>query len=729
MLKHAAKADAYTAAGKLPEAIIEYRNAIQAEPHAANVRVRLADAYVRHGEPAKALDEYVRAADTLPDAQLQLKAGTVLLGARRFDDAKIRAQKALSVDPKNVAAQILLANALAGMKDLDRAVAELQEAIEWDSGRSQTYTALGSIELSRGNQQSAEQAFKRAVELAPRSAAPHLALGSFYWSRAQWREADQELTEAVRVEPENAFAHRTIATFYIATSRRDLAETHLRRDLEITKNSAAAIALADFYVLSAKDQAARQVLEPLSRNSETSAVANARLAVLDGAAGHTAEADKRLDDILRAEPTQLTALVIKSRLLLSQGKVDDALKMAKAATDAHPEAAAAFSALGRGHVAKGNVGSAREAFREAIRLNPLATDAQIALARLELVSGSPERSISLAQDALKARPQSPEARLALVKALIARGELERAQTELKALLERFPGSAAVHIARGMLFGRQKNSVEARLEFERALQLEPDSLDAIGGLVALDLSFRKADAARARVDELSSKPAATPQALMLAARTHAAIGDLRASEQVLRRVVTTDSSYLPAYAALGQIYAKQGRVDEARAEFEALAQRDSTPVAALTMAGMMLEAQGKTDLARQRYERVIELDRSAPVAANNLAWIYAQSNINLERALELAQTARRGLPATPEVSDTLGFVYFRKGLLPQAIDAIQSAVQADAGNPEYQYHLGLALAKSGEKTAAAEHLSRALALNPEFDGSSDAREQLRSLRTP
>ena len=129
MLKHAAKADAYTAAGKLPEAIIEYRNAIQAEPHAANVRVRLADAYVRHGEPAKALDEYVRAADTLPDAQLQLKAGTVLLGARRFDDAKIRAQKALSVDPKNVAAQILLANALAGMKDLDRAVAELQEAI------------------------------------------------------------------------------------------------------------------------------------------------------------------------------------------------------------------------------------------------------------------------------------------------------------------------------------------------------------------------------------------------------------------------------------------------------------------------------------------------------------------------------------------------------------------------------------------------------------------------
>jgi tetratricopeptide (TPR) repeat protein len=232
-----------------------------------------------------------------------------------------------------------------------------------------------------------------------------------------------------------------------------------------------------------------------------------------------------------------------------------------------------------------------------------------------------------------------------------------------------------------------------------------------------------------VNEVSEKAGAPPQALMLAARTYAATGDLRTSEQLLRRVVTTDPTYLAAYALLGQLYAKQGRLDEALTEFDALAQRDSKPVAALTMTGIVLEAQGKGAAARERYERVIELDGSAPVAANNLAWMYAQSNDKLDRALELAQTARRGLPKTPEVSDTLGFVFYKKGLLPQAVDALRSAVEADAGNPGYQYHLGLALAKSGEKTAAAEHLTRALALKPDFDGSADAREQLRSLRTP
>jgi tetratricopeptide (TPR) repeat protein len=716
MLKHAANGDAYGSAGKLEEAIIEYRNALQAEPRAGAVRVKLAEVYFRHGEPGKGLDEYVRAADILPDPGLQLKTGSLLLAARRFDEAKVRAQNALNADPKNLAAQILLANALAGLKDLDGAVAELQQAIEWDPDHSQTYTSLGSIELGRGNQKSAEQAFKRAVELAPQSAASHLALGSYYWSTAQWTEAARELNEAVRVEPDNAFAHRTAATFYIATNRRDIAEAHLRRDLDITKSTAAAIALADYYVLEQKPEAARQTLEPLTKDPETLAVANTRLAVLDQATGHPAEAARRLDDVLRKEPTQLTALVIRSRLLLSQGKKDEALKVAKAATEAHSEAASAFSALGRVHVANGNIESAMEAFREAIRLNPLATDAQIALARLELASGGAQASVSLAQDALKAEPQNPEARLALVKGLIARGELERAQIELKTLIERFPNSAAVHTANGMLLGRQKKAIDARHAFERALQLRPDSLEAIGGLVAL-------------VDELSRKPAAAPPALMMAARIYAATGDPKMSEQLLRRVVTTDPSYLPAYAALGQVYAKQGRLDAAVAEFEALAQRDSKPVGALTMIGILLEAQGKSDAARERYERVIELNGSAPVAANNLAWIYAQSNNKLDRALELAQTARQGLPMMAEVSDTLGFVYYKKGLLSLAIDTLQTAVRADEGNPGYRYHLGLALAKSGEKAAAAQHLERALALKPDFDGSADAREQLKSLRTP
>ena len=177
MLKYAKSGDEYVAAGKNAEAIIQYRNALEKEPRAGDVRLKLADAYLKQGEAAKGVQEYIRAADVVPDTTVQLKAGAFLLMARRFDDAKVRAEKVLAAEPKNVDAQVLLANALAGLKDLDGAVSELEEAIQLNPDRSATYANLGQLELGRGRREAAEQAFKRAVELAPKSAAPHLALG------------------------------------------------------------------------------------------------------------------------------------------------------------------------------------------------------------------------------------------------------------------------------------------------------------------------------------------------------------------------------------------------------------------------------------------------------------------------------------------------------------------------------------------------------------------------
>src|SRR5262245_49630256 len=182
MLKYAKSGDTYAAAGKNAEAIIQYRNALDKEPKAGDVRLKLADAYLKQGEVAKGVQEYIRAADVVSDPAVQLKAGSLLLMAGRFDDAKVRAEKVLAADSKNVDAQVLLANSLAGLKDLDGAVSELEEAIQLNPDRSATYANLGQLELGRGNRDSAEQAFKRAVELAPKAAPSHLALASFYWS-------------------------------------------------------------------------------------------------------------------------------------------------------------------------------------------------------------------------------------------------------------------------------------------------------------------------------------------------------------------------------------------------------------------------------------------------------------------------------------------------------------------------------------------------------------------
>jgi tetratricopeptide (TPR) repeat protein len=280
---------------------------------------------------------------------------------------------------------------------------------------------------------------------------------------------------------------------------------------------------------------------------------------------------------------------------------------------------------------------------------------------------------------------------------------------------------------GKLRARRRDAAGAGKEFERALELQPDSLDALAGLVALDLAARRFTEARSRIDEALAARPDDPATLMMAGRAATAMTEFDIAEARFRRVIDIEPSHLAAYGSLAQVFIRQGRLDQALAELDQLTERDSRPVAALTLAGMLLDRQGKTAAARERYERALQADPEAAVAANNLAWIYAHSGGNLDIALQLARTAYARLPKTPEVGHTLGVIYYKKELFSDAARTLEATVGLSPENALYHYHLGLAYEKSGDRARAARHLARALALNADFEGASDARALLASLR--
>jgi tetratricopeptide (TPR) repeat protein len=145
-----------------------------------------------------------------------------------------------------------------------------------------------------------------------------------------------------------------------------------------------------------------------------------------------------------------------------------------------------------------------------------------------------------------------------------------------------------------------------------------------------------------------------------------------------------------------------------------------------MIGMLLQASGDTKGAAARFEQALRVDPDAAVAANNLAWIYAETDGNLDVALELAKTAQRRLPDSAEVNDTLGYIYYRKDIPSLAISTLKAVVEKDPRNAMYQYHLGLAYSKAGDTVHAKDHLTKALSLKPEFDGAAEARAILQTL---
>jgi tetratricopeptide (TPR) repeat protein len=112
-----------------------------------------------------------------------------------------------------------------------------------------------------------------------------------------------------------------------------------------------------------------------------------------------------------------------------------------------------------------------------------------------------------------------------------------------------------------------------------------------------------------------------------------------------------------------------------------------------------------------------------IASNNLAWIYADSGTNLDAALALAQAAVAKVPDTPELMDTLGWVYYKKNLPKLAIPLFERCVARAPRDASYHHHLGLAYLQSGDQAKGRAALQRALEAKPDARTAEEIRAEL------
>jgi len=63
-------------------------------------------------------------------------------------------------------------------------------------------------------------------------------------------------------------------------------------------------------------------------------------------------------------------------------------------------------------------------------------------------------------------------------------------------------------------------------------------------------------------------------------------------------------------------------------------------------GELYESKQNWDKAKESYQKALEIQPDNPLASNNLAYVMLESGGNVDVALSLAQTARRGMPDSP-----------------------------------------------------------------------------------
>jgi tetratricopeptide (TPR) repeat protein len=166
------------------------------------------------------------------------------------------------------------------------------------------------------------------------------------------------------------------------------------------------------------------------------------------------------------------------------------------------------------------------------------------------------------------------------------------------------------------------------------------------------------------------------------------------EKALKLASTPEESS-KVYFAIGETYRRMGNLDQALTAFRRA--KDLLNQNASLQMALLYDGTGRPDQAEREYAEILEKDPTHPVALNNLAYRLAEREDQLDKALGYALRAQKAVPESPDIADTVGWIYLKKKMPAQAEPVFAQLASKHPDNSLYRQHLAAALDLKGDWT--------------------------------
>ncbi len=740
--KYFESGEKYFAEGKYREALIQYSNAVQTDPRFAQAHFQLGQTYMRLNDPSRAYQELARTVELAPDNyQAHTDLANILISARDpggpadqpyLKDAKTHLDLLREKQPNSAETHAAWANYDAALNNIGGAVSEIQQAINLDPSRAESYLLLALLELRENQPDQAETNFKKATEVDPSAMNAQLALGGFYQTRNRLPEAEQQFRHAISVDPKNPAARAALVRLLSQEGKIDEIEPFLRETKkEMGDNSEGYRMLGDYYFATSQLDKATSEYSSLYIDHPKDPQVRKNYIQLLILKGNLDEASKLDNDILKVAPRDTDALIYKAQIQLRQNNAAGAISSLQSALGNDKDNAIAHYQLGVAYDQQSKEQQAESEWREAVRLRPDLTDAQRALAALELRRGDADALFETAQTIIKSQPAAADGYMYKGMADLSKGRYTDAQQDAQMAMQRAPQSPGPYVQMGNACLAQKNYAQAEKFYQQGLDKDASSADALSGLMNTYFAEKQPDKAIAAANaQIAKSPKVSNFYDLLGTALFNGKKDLPAADAALHKAIDLDKNNVDALEKLGKVQVQEGNVDQAIALYQQSIKDNPREARFYILTGELYESQHKWDQAKLMYQQALSIVPDQPLASNNLAYVLLQQGGNVDLALAMAQTARRGMPESPNAADTLGWAYYQKGIYQSAISQFQEAIRLNErrGLPDdadVHYHLGMAYQKANQNALARQQLEKAVKLSP---NNSDAKKALSELRS-
>lgn len=692
----------------------------------------------------EAFEHYQKAVDadsSNPDARLHLAELLVMGGLPQ--QALVHVEFVLDRQPENAAALSLLGSITAAAGNVGKAVELFAHALNNEPTRESTGIALAELYNRVDKVSDARSILLRSALANPSSPMASLALGRLEEQEGHSKDAESAYRAAVTAS-DSVLPNLRLAQFLQRSGRISEAEDVLRH-LDALRQSSAT-ALADFQLASGHPDAASQnYVDQLNRIVPAKAVASPvagtisrlveaqlQIASADGemisasspAFPNSFTVAHALLDKHRQALDEATIAILECEIALAESDIPKAEAQAAIAQTRAPESAAAHYVRGLVFKRQDKVAEAKMEWNSALEMDAEHVPSRLALAKQSLS----EKDLTTAEDQVSSvvrdEPGNVAALNLYARALLAEGRLGPARGILSRSLALNRNALESQVILGDIEMAQHRYSLALIAYQKALLLHPESNDALLGLLNV---YRQGAITRRVLRQMEKVANAAPSSASLmeiTGRLYEEHGWHAEAVRTLNRAVEIDAQRATAALALTNAYFAKG--DLAAANQTLLSSRsirNATPAVAAMLAAGKAQQQGDQSSAIRNYEAAIKHGEPSGAAANNLAWIYAQQGIRLDRALKLALSAVERNPQDAAMLDTLGVVYLKLRDYSSATQILVRAVSAseDAKSKrntavpemvqsELYEHLAAAYTGVGMASEAAAALSKSRSAN-------------------
>lgn len=297
-------------------------------------------------------------------------------------------------------------------------------------------------------------------------------------------------------------------------------------------------------------------------------------------------------------------------------------------------------------------------------------------------------------------------------------EREQALTWAQRLLKLEPNGAQAHVVLGRVRWLRGESKAAEAAFEKALKLDPASVDSIFALGSI-LSARSPRKARALMERfIQANPEHAAEGHLQIAKLDIQEGKIDQAVARLKKGAALDPGSLPLRFALAQTYEMKGSTAAALAEYLGILKIEPYNVSLINHIGEIHQALGQIEQARARFEAVVQIEPSDPNANLWLALDWERRGDLGKAALRAAASA--ALADDPSLNLRLSYYLTQSGRLKEAVAALEAALGRWPGNDQIAYFLALGYDDLKLTDKAVDMLRKVLQIKPDFR---DARYQL------